>query len=156
MNLWDTYSKSVGNVFLENEGISLHFDPGIHKALKRLFLSFAHWLRTNYIFPRHMNVYIQNCETVTLLNGTTAYGSFRWFEFKNPYIRIPAKIQRKYLDLYTEQENYEMVLSSFVHEITHYYQWLTYENQKNSASECQANYYRYRIIEKYFKEIYDL
>ena len=49
-------------------------------------------------------------------------------------------------------EVYVMILSSLVHELSHYYQWVSALEQTNAVSECQANYYRFRIIEQFFAE----
>ena len=70
---------------------------------------FAKWLRHTYVFPVHLTVYIKNCEKVKLLNGKWVYGSFRWFENKEPYIRIPSKINAELYQQYDEEELYEQV-----------------------------------------------
>ncbi len=68
-------------------------------------------------------------------------------------IRIAASIEEKLLSEYTREEIYEQILSSLVHEITHYYQWTLKLEQNNATSERQANYFRYRIIDKYIEEM---
>lgn len=106
-------------------GISLHFERGVDNALRRIFLDFTQWLRCSYTFPIHVNVYIKNCERVRLMDGRWAYGAFRYFDtYDPPYIRIPAKIEPELLERYPLSDNYELVLSSFVHELTHYFQWV--------------------------------
>ena len=46
---------------------------------------------------------------------------------------------------------YEQILSSLVHELTHYYQWVLALEQSDAVSERQANYFRYRILDRYFE-----
>ena len=152
MNLWQTFEIKRNPTF-SNNGISFRFDNGIEDNLKKLYISFAKWLRNTYVFPVHMNIYIKNCEKVRLMSGAMVYGSFKWFEEKPPYIRIPSKIEKYLLEEYSREEIYEQILSSLVHELTHYYQWILDLEQSNSTSERQANYYRYRIIEKYYKDM---
>ena len=147
MNLWQTFE--IGKTKYANGGISFHYEKGIDIALKAKYLSFEKWLRRTYVFPVHLNVYIKNCEKIQLLNGTWAYGSFRWFEKKPPYIRIPSAIHPDLYREYTPDELNEQVLSSLVHELSHYFQWICKKQQNDSTSERQANYYRYRIIDKY-------
>ena len=151
MNLWQTFEIGENTKYC-NQGISFHYQKGIEDDLKKKYTSFARWLRKNYVFPVHINVYILNCEKVRLLNGCAAYGSFRWFKKRAPFIRIPSAIEPQLLDDYTRVEIYEQILSSLVHELSHYYQWILDLDQNNATSERQANYFRYRINEKYNRE----
>lgn len=148
MNLWQKFS--IKNMETENNGFSLHFDKGIDERLKSKFLNFAKYLRGKYCFPVHINIYIKNCERIRLKNGKMAYGNFRWFEKRTPYISIPSKPESYLFDEYTEDEVHEQILSSLVHELTHYFQWVLDLPQSNAVSERQANYFRYRIIEEYY------
>ncbi len=151
MNLWQTFEiKNFHNG--DDQGVSFHYEKGIEDDLKKKYISFAKWLRKNYIFPVHINVYILNCEKVRLLSGTLAYGSFRWFPKRNPMIRVPSAIEEGLLSEFTKEEIYEQILSSLVHELTHYYQWVLDLRQSDATSERQANYFRYRIIHKYNAE----
>lgn len=148
MNLWQKFEKSRNKSF-ESQKLSFRYEDGIDDELKRLYQSFAMWLKDNYVFPVSLNIYILNCEKIRLKNGNMAYGSFRWYPKKNPVIRIPSAINSDLLEEYTPEEIYEQILSSLVHELTHYFQWVLGSEQSNATSERQANYYRYRIIEKY-------
>lgn len=152
MNLWQNFESNFGTQ-LKNEGISFHYQKGIEADLRKKYISFANWLRKNYIFPIHINVYVLNYERIRLLNGRMAYGSFRWFEKRAPFIRIPSAIETNLLGEYTKEEIYDQILSSLVHELSHYYQWFLGLEQSNAVSERQANYFRYRIIEKYYSDV---
>ena len=147
MNLWQTFE--IGKTKYQNSGIVFRYEKGIDEKLKEIYKKFAKWLRQTYVFPARLTVYVKNCEKVKLLNGDMAYGSFRWFENKNPYIRIPSSIYPKLYEKYSEEELFEGVLSSLVHELTHYFQWVTGLEQEDKVSEKQANFYRYRIIDKF-------
>ncbi len=149
MNLWQNFEKNKNQPF-ENQKIVFHYEDGIDDELKKLCCSFAEWLRRNYAFPVRINIYILNCEKIRLRNGQMAYGSFRWYPKKTPVIKIPSAVEKRLLNEYTIEEIYEQILSSLVHELTHYYQWVLGLKQSNAVSERQANYYRYRIIEKYY------
>ncbi len=151
MNLWRRFSLAT-DPNSENNGITFHFEQGLDPALKRHFVALAKWLRQHYRFPVHLNVYILSCETVTVLNGDAAYGAFRWYPKRHPRIRIASKIEAERLAAYSTKDNYDMVLSSLIHELTHYYQWVLKLNQSESQSERQANYYRYRILDEFYKE----
>lgn len=151
MNLWQRYEYSAKKQ-APSEGISLRFEKGIEPELRQLFLQFADWLRKKYCFPVHVNVYIKDCEMIRLVGGVMAYGGFRYFEDRPPYIRIPARIEPSLRD---EEENldiYYSILGSFIHELTHYFQWVAELEQTDSVSERQANYFRFRILEKFCED----
>ena len=120
--------------------------------LKQKYISFAKWLRSTYVFPVRLNGYIKNEEKVRLRNGTMAYGSFRCFPKRTPNIRVASAIEKHMLTRFTEDELHEQIISSLVHEITHYYQWVLDLKQSDAVSERQADFYRYRIIDKYMGE----
>lgn len=151
MNLWQRYSQNRKGVD-KSLGISLHFEKGIEPEFRSLCIRFANWLRNNYSFPVHINIYIKDCETIRLVGGQMAYGGFRYFENRCPYIRIPARIGPHIREEYEDIEIYYSILSSLVHELTHYYQWVAGLDQTNSVSERQANFFRFRIIEQFCKD----
>ena len=146
MNLWQKFERKR-NISYTDCDFSFHFEKGIEPDLKRKYICFAKWLRKNYFFPVHINIYVLDCEQVRLRSGQMAYGSFRWYSTRTPNIRVPSAIEPELLAEYTKDEVYEQILSSLVHELTHYYQWVLGLEQSNAVSERQANYYRYRIID---------
>lgn len=154
MGLWNNFK--INKTEIKNEGISLHFEKGIESKLRKEYISFVIWLRKNYLFPIHINVYILNCEKVKLLNGTLAYGSFKWFKKRKPRIKIPSLINYSECEGLSRKEIYDSVLSSLVHELTHYYQYVSDLKQSDNESERQANYYRFRILDLFYKEKNDL
>ena len=149
MSLWNSF-KITNNTNIINGGISLHFEKNIDNDLRIEYIHFVKWLRKNYIFPIHINVYILNCEKVMLLNGNLAYGSFRWFRKRPPRIVIPSLINYSdYIGL-TKEDIYITVMSSLVHELTHYFQYVKGLEQTDYNSERQANYYRFKILELFY------
>ncbi len=151
MNLWQNFEIKRG-LYTDNKGISFHYEKGVERDFRKICMFFSKWLRKKYTFSVHLNVYIKNCEQVRLSNGVMAYGRFRWFEKRPPNIVVPSKIELHLLNEFSKADIYEQILGSLVHELTHYYQWVLGLEQSNAASERQANFYRYRIIEKYYRE----
>lgn len=151
MNLWQTFSQNPENSPML-QGISLHFEKGVAPEFRKLCIQFVRWLRKRYCFPIHINIYIKDCEKIRLIGGQMAYGGFRYFENRPPYIRIPARIEADIQSQYVDAEIYYSILSSLVHELTHYYQWVADLEQANAVSERQANYFRFRIVEQFCKE----
>lgn len=128
----------------------------LRKGSNRHFESYACGLQIGcekkYSFPTHINIYIKDCEKIRLVGGEMAYGGFRYFENRSPYIRIPARIEPDVRAEYEDTEIYYSILSSLVHELTHYYQWIAELEQTDAVSERQANYFRFRVIEQFCKD----
>lgn len=151
MNLWQRFELSCEDA-QASQGISLHFEKGIDPEFRKLCMKFVAWLRQNYTFPVHINIYIKNCEKVTIMDGRMVYGSFRYFKTKPPYIRIPAQINPQEYEGCEDLEIHYSILGSLVHELTHYFQWVAGLEQSNAVSERQANYFRFRIIEQFCED----
>ncbi|MBE6679452.1 MAG: hypothetical protein E7598_02900 [Ruminococcaceae bacterium] len=148
MNLWNEFKISKQEK-IESNGIVLHFEKGIDAELKNKYIDFARWLRKNYVFPKRIHVYVLDAYMVALKNGNLVYGKFSWFKKRNPIIKIPSRIEEEMFKEFTLDELHLSILSSFVHELTHYFQWIKDLKQSNATSERQANYFRYRILDKY-------
>ena len=151
MNPWSSkkYKKIYDNSDVRT-GIALRFEKGVHSDIKSLFTDFTKWLRKNYCFPIRVAVYVKESETIKLMNGNTAWGSFRYFDtFDEPYIRIPTGDYLDQAEIEGKENAAYTILSSFVHELTNYFQWINQFEQSDKSSERQANYYRNRIIDLY-------
>lgn len=151
MNLWQRYLLSNKNADA-SQGLSLHFEKGIEPQFRTLCMQFAAWLRKHYSFPVHINIYIKDCEKIRLVGGQMAYGGFRYFENRPPYIRIPARVEPEVREAYEDMDIHYAILGSLAHELTHYYQWVAGSAQTEAVSERQANYFRFRIIEQFCKD----
>lgn len=151
MYLWESYERA--NCLQNTTQIQLDIEKGIDPELRKKFILFVRRLRKNYIFPVPVSIYIANSEKVTLRSGRQTYGSFRWFANRTPRIKIPAAYEKSALEKNGKEELDIMILSSLIHELTHYYQYCTDLDQSNAVSERQANYYRYMIVEKLMTEL---
>ena len=150
MNLWQRHERQR---YTDEGCIILRFETGVEPAFRQLCLRFIRWVRKKYVFPGTIRIYVKDCEQVRLLSGRMAYGSFRWFDGdRPPYIRLPARINNSLREQYSDEDLYDSVLSSLVHELTHYFQWAEKLVQSDAVSERQANYYRYRLIETFCRE----
>ena len=138
-------AKKMKDDYVSVEHIMLAIFENANREIKELFLLFSKWLRKNYVFPIHLNIYIVDKEKVKLKNNQLVYGRFRYYENRTPVIHIPAKIEQYVKDSYEINEIFDGVLSSLVHELTHYYQFVL----DLELSERQANYYRFRIVDKF-------
>ena len=53
--LWNTGLINLDAKY--RSGISLYFGENVEKEIKRANICFVRWLRKNYYFPRHINVF---------------------------------------------------------------------------------------------------
>ena len=148
-NIWNRFRLS-DNQKRNPNNLKLHFEKGIDVALRKQYIDLTKWLRKTFAFPTLLNVYIINTEKMQLGNGKWVFGSFKWFNKRTPIIKIPSSVGEELKQEYTNEEINEMILSSLIHEITHYYQWVEGLKQTNAITERQANFYRYRILNEFF------
>lgn len=147
MNLWERCERTR---YAGMGRILLRFEDGVEPEFRELCRLFVRWLRRRYAFPVSLHIYVKDCVQVRLLGGRMAYGSFRWFEGdRPPYIRLPARIEERLREEYSDMDIYYSILSSLVHELTHYLQWAHGLEQSNATSERQANYFRFRMIKQF-------
>ncbi len=147
MSLWEKFEKE--NCNLKNNNIRIRIDKGISKKLRKEYLSLIKYLRNKYVFPYRLNIYAVNKYQVKLMDGRLAWGKFHWYESKDSYIVIPSKIDKDELNGYTLEEEYTAVLGELIHELTHYFQMCLDLKQSDKASEKQADYYRFKILDEW-------
>jgi len=148
LNPWS--SKNWKRIYANKktkQGIITFFDDSIDKNIINEFHRFNQWLTSSFDFPVRIKLMLINTEKVQMSNGAWVYGMFKYFSSNRyPIIKIPVL---------SNEINWEIeeLLGSYVHELTHYFQWINRFEQTEDESERQANYYRYRIIQKYYFEI---
>lgn len=147
MSLWEKFEKE--NCNLKNNNIRIRIDKSISKKLRKEYLSLIKYLRNKYVFPYRLNIYAVNKCQVKLMDGRLAWGKFHWYESKDSYIVIPSKIDKDELNGYTLEEEYTAVLGELIHELTHYFQMCLDLKQSDKASEKQADYYRFKILDEW-------
>ena len=150
-NLWESFSKKICPKQTSN--IRLHVERGISTELRDKFITLVRRLRKEYVFPIPVSIYVVNSEKIALHSGKETYGSFRWFPRRSPVIKVAAAYEKSEFEKYGQEELDIMILSSLIHELTHYYQYCAGLDQSNAVSERQANYYRYLIIEHLIPEL---
>lgn len=134
-------------------GLRLRFDRGVDPEVRRACLEFAAWLRKEYEFPMRVPIYFKKTPVIHTLSGEVASASFfaPYDKSAEPYIRVAVG---DYYDLLSEcgKDNaLAAILSSMIHELSHYFQWLkdfsfVWDEQKK---ERQARYYAREILLDY-------
>ncbi|MFH2031711.1 MAG: hypothetical protein ABIJ40_14010 [Bacteroidota bacterium] len=127
-------------------GIVIFSEDSIPQNIKDEFSQFNKWLMNHFDFPIQIKLMLINSEKVQMTNGNWTYGIFKYSPSRYPIIKMPIASGELIWDI-------EDILGSYVHELTHYFQWLNQYEQTDEESERQANYHRYRIIRNYYKDI---
>lgn len=124
--------------------LALHFTSAIDSTTKNEICKFVRWLRKQFYFPIRCNVYFCNYEKFRSSKSGYCYGVFFSNEESNgriyPQIYIPANNK-----LY-------FIYESLCHELTHYFQWYFFDDEKksNRSLEIQASKYARRLLEDYY------
>mgnify|MGYP000136290213 FL=1 len=152
MNIWiesrweKTYSANK-----VRKGLRLISDQNVDSEVKRACKDFCKWLRSKYIFPIRIPVYLKSSPMIKAMDGDMVYGTF--FEpdshFVEPYVRIATG---DYADMVRDQGKdnaLAAILHSIAHELTHYFQWINAIALTESGYERQAKAYANKILEEY-------
>lgn len=129
--------------------IRIRIEKGVSKKIRKEYLSLIKYLRNKYVFLYKLNIYVINKCQVKLMDGRMAWGKFHWYKSKDSYIVIPSKVEKNKLNGYTLEEEYTAILGSLIHELTHYFQMCLDLKQSDNASEKQAYYYRFKILNEW-------
>ena len=110
---------------------------------------FISFLRKNYYFPIRLNIlFCDNRAFSHHIDNHIYYGAFYNMDDEKrkeyPKISIAARV--------TKNNSLEDVLFTLAHEITHYYQWYFWEDDKRTSRslEREANKWANHILNLYF------
>lgn len=133
-------------------GLRLFYGDMSEETIKKI-KQFVAYVRKRYFFPIRCNIYFSNdFYYISNVDGHKFYGVFYDEEdckkFTYPKIYIPSKEGKgnSIMDIFF----------SFLHELTHYYQWYFYEekNRTDRSLEIEANKWaRYILYEWKNEEI---
>lgn len=148
MNDW---KKNLQDDISRRTGIRFRYDRTVHPEVKRACSQFAIWLRSQYIFPLRVLVYVKGAKTIRTKDGESVVGSF--FEpfsyLDEPYIRIATGDYDELSSNLGQDNALASILLSLAHELTHYYQWINDVQLTPIGRERQANRYSNYIIDEY-------
>lgn len=144
--LWITNTEENLRFYSDSapkSNLSLHFASATDGATKKEICRFVRYLRKEFFFPIRCNVYFCSQEKFRSSKGGYCYGIF----YSNaesggriyPQIYIPTN-----MELFS-------VYHSLSHELTHYFQWYFFDDNKKSdrSLEIQASKYATRIVADY-------
>lgn len=121
-------------------GLRIHYQDGLKPDLLADVKKLVIYLRKNYYFPIRCNVIISNHTVYHSINdGHKYYGVFYDNEKRYPNRRIYPQIA---VCGGTDEKNcIDEVLLTFLHELTHYFQWYFFEDKRRTdrSLEIEAN-----------------
>lgn len=149
-----TYSKNsiwidlkYKDFYLDNKpsGLYLYCDKSLDDNTLSQIKLFIAWLKKNYYFPIRCNVVMKNEKQFHSSKGDYYCQGI----FFAPEDLSHAKLPRIYVASDTE---FEYVVFTVAHELTHYYQWFFFQDEKRSdrSLELEANKYAKWITYSYF------
>lgn len=148
-NIWidkEFKKEYIGSA--KQAGIRIKYDNEINLELICEYKEFIKWLRNKYYFPIRINVFFYDVyKFKSKKDGHTYYGVF--FEGENNKKKIYPQIH-----LAAKTNKVEDVLFGLIHELSHYFQWFFYEDNKRSdrSLEIEANKYAKYILFRYYDE----
>lgn len=132
-------------------GLRLRFDRAVDEEVRGACLRFAAWLRKRYEFPLRVPVYVKSSARIRTMDGDFVVGSF--FEPDNyeqePYIRLAAGDYEELSNKRGRDDALASILTSFAHELTHYFQWINDLPLTDMGRERQATVYAHRLLAEY-------
>ena len=145
--LWNTGLINLDVKY--RSGISLYFGENVEKEIKRANICFVRWLRKNYFFPRHINVFYTSTKKVTAYSGAKVY-SWSFFpdcSYYNPFIEIAVGDYFNSLKVNGKDNALAESLHSLSYELSLYFQWI----KGMESNKKQARYYGENIVWDYAK-----
>ena len=152
MNIWKCDNwKQFDQSFLLKSGLSLHFDHGVDPDLRRSCIIFCRWLRKEYCFPIHVNIYVKKDEHILTMNGELAISTC-WRPTHKEYHSYIRVATGDYLSLVQELGR-DRAIAANLYEIarmlTHYYQWLNDAELSERQEVAQATQCARIVLRKY-------
>ena len=153
MHIWtmDNWKKNLLGNTHRRTGIRFRYDNTVDAEVKRACMQFAFWLRSEYVFPLRVLIYVKGAETIRTKDGENVVGCFfEPFSYsEEPYIRIATGDYKKLTSNFGKDNALATILASLAHELTHYYQWINNIQLTPIGRERQATRYAAYIIDEY-------
>ena len=152
MNIWtnDRWKKYYGE-HPSPSGLRVRCEKSIDPEVTRAIKECVKWLRSKYIFPKRVRVYVKASRRVMAKNGEMVCGTFfrPADRDKEPYIRVATGDYMELLEQRGKDNALAAVLYTLIHELTHYFQWLNDLNLTLIGEERQATNYSRTIMFDY-------
>ena len=152
MDIWTTKRwQRYYNLQPHRSGLRVRYEKEVDPEVKRAINDFVCWLRTEYVFPMRVIMYIKAARRIKAIDGDMVCGTcFRPTDRNNePYIRISTGDYPELLKKRGKDNALASILYTISHELTHYFQWLNDLELTLVGEERQATNYSSKIISNY-------
>lgn len=133
-------------------GLFFRFDQDVDPDVRRAILLFGKWIRTQYVFPARVIVYVKSTLRVRARDGDMVY-SVCWRPGnmeEYPVIRMATGDYPQLLANQGRDNALASILFDIAQNLTHYFQWLKeIDYQSERQEEIQAERCANRILDKY-------
>ena len=152
MNIWkSTKWKSYYKNADQRQGIRIRYEKGVDPEVKRAIGDFINWLRSEYVFPKRVNLYVKAERRIRATNGEFVCGTFFRPADRNkePYIRVATGDYYELLSECGKDNALARILSSIASVFTYYFQWLNDIELTFIGEDRQASFYAKKIMYDY-------
>ena len=146
---WKKYVHCWTNIGIS--GLRLRFDKQVDPTVRRFCIKFSKWLRNEFEFPIRLTVYVKKNYRIKAKDGDMVVGTcWKPFEYSDyPYIRLATGDYQELVIERGKEQAMWSILATFVHELTHYYQFVNNIELTPVGEERQASAYVKRILAAY-------
>ncbi|MBQ6171887.1 MAG: hypothetical protein IJK34_04530 [Clostridia bacterium] len=152
MSIWecDNYEEYLKSI-PHRSGIRLRFEKGVDSEVRRAIMEFVDWIRSIYVFPLRVPIYIKKSSRIKSLDGELVYGTFfRPTEYGvEPYIRVSSCDYKQVVSGSKKDNELATILYCIAHELTHYFQYINKAKISFKGEEIQAGRCASMIIDRY-------
>lgn len=152
MNIWtiDKWKKYYGE-HPHRSGLRVRYEKSVDPEVKRAIKECIWWLRSEYVFPKRVRLYVKSARRIKAKNGEMVCGTFFRPADRNeePYIRIATGDYIELLEKRGKDNALAAILYTLIHELTHYFQWLNDLDLTLIGEERQATNYSESIMSDY-------
>ena len=153
MNIWlnDSWKSNLNDTSFRRKGIRFRYERNVPPEVKQAVAHFAQWLRSEYVFPIRVPVYVKGEKTIRAKDGDQVVGTFfEPFSYEDePYIRIATGDYDDLVIKYGKDNALAAILTALAHEITHYFQWINNIQITDAGRERQAAKCAKQVLEAY-------
>ena len=154
MNVWtiDKWKKFYSK-HPYRSGLRVRYENKVDSEVKRAIKECIDWLRSEYVFPKRIRLYVKANRRIKAQNGEMVCGTFFRPADRNqePYIRIATGDYSELLEKRGKDNALAAMLYTLIHELTHYFQWLNDLDLTLIGEERQATNYSRSIMYDYSK-----
>lgn len=134
-------------------GLRMRYENEVDPEVREHFDKFAKWLRREFVFPLRVNVYVKAARRIRAKDGDMVVGTiWRPADYHEcPYIRLATGDYPELIEKMGRDRAILVILHTFAHELSHYYQHINGLILTERGEERQATSYADDIMLEYIE-----